>query len=200
MLGISNGGNKSTLYSGKPVPRKFPVAWLALYDEVLANLPALWERYFEPRMTTFKKPDYYQRRTAILIKFCVRLIQQDRLSWLIFRKPRPTLARFDLVYLLAAFWTREQRHFQHREECLLELYHTVLLETRRERLQLGRFTGRLSADVDPDQLRASLGSDQRLGPRFTGVSQNELSIGRFRGLGLCRLVHIELSFERNYAV
>jgi hypothetical protein len=106
---------------------EIPASWLELYTKALANLPALWERYLEPRLTTFKNltisnGDFYYTQ------WLYSLEPQGQAILIDFQDATANFGTFDLVFLLAAFWTREQRQAQHREEALLKLYHNTLVQ------------------------------------------------------------------------
>lgn len=105
---------------------QIPSEWLQIYDKVLANLPALWERYLEPRVTNFHKltitnGDFYYTQWLYDLKPDGQGIIID------FQDASANFGAYDLVFLLASFWTREQRQANNREENLLRLYYDTLL-------------------------------------------------------------------------
>src|SRR5215469_14635020 len=100
----------------------FPVDLKALYDQLLARLPELWERYLEPR--------FRARRHLTLIHgdayFCNFLYPRpgvDGPTYLLdWQSPSFDIGAYDLVILCATFWTSEHRHEDHREERMLRRY------------------------------------------------------------------------------
>ena len=110
------------------VGAEIPAKTHQLYSEVLARLPQLWERYLEPRVTnlinlTVTNGDCYFNQFL-----CPRSLDfTDSQTYLVdFQDASVSLGAFDLVYLLAAFWTPTQRYEQQREENLLRRYLQVL--------------------------------------------------------------------------
>lgn len=106
---------------------QIPASWLELYNKALGNLPLLWERYLEPRLTTFRNltitnGDFYLTQCLYCLDPAGQAILID------FQDGAANFGTFDLVFLLASFLTREQRQFKQREKILLRLYHSTLLE------------------------------------------------------------------------
>jgi hypothetical protein len=105
----------------------FPAELKRLYERVLASLPCLWDRHWEPRLMG--------RRQVTLIHgdayFANFLCPNDPTSgetYLIdWQSPSTHLGAQDLVNLCATFWTRAQRAEGGREEGVLRRYHEGLL-------------------------------------------------------------------------
>jgi thiamine kinase-like enzyme len=98
----------------------------ALYARVLAAFPELWPRYlvgrFEPlRAVTLSHGDCY------FIQFlCPRQAGSAATYLIDFDSVSTNLPAYDLVYMLATFWTPEQRSEGGCEANLLRRYHAAL--------------------------------------------------------------------------
>ncbi len=98
--------------------------YVTLYEDALERLPPLWGRYLKPRIA---------ERRALTVSHGDCYLTQ----WLTPRSPGGeailvdfdsvggNLAAFDLVFLMASFWTRPQRA-EHELACL-QTYHTALV-------------------------------------------------------------------------
>ena len=107
--------------------QEVPSELLGLYSDTLAKLPGLWERYFAPRVSTLKNMTISQGDCYFTQFLCPKDPTNDHSTYLVdFQDSGANFPAFDLVYLLATFWTPEQRHYQNREEKLLRLYLSVL--------------------------------------------------------------------------
>jgi hypothetical protein len=93
-----------------------------LYARALEELEGLWdhelaERFGRRRAITLSHGDCY------FIQFlCPRPGVDDRAYLIDFDSVSANLPAYDLVYMLATFWTREQRTEKRREERLLQRY------------------------------------------------------------------------------
>jgi len=97
-----------------------------LYDRALAGLPRLWERYFAPRISTFRQLTL-GNGDGYFNQYLCPASDADGSAYLIdFEEISANFGASDLVYLFATFWSPEQRHAQAREERLLRLYHQQL--------------------------------------------------------------------------
>jgi len=111
----------------KDVGDWFPSDLGRLYKLVLAHLPDLWASYLERRVAdlanlTLTNGDCY------LTQFLCPRAPSDQLTRIVdFQDVSANLGAYDLVYLLATFWTPDQRHKDSREERLLRRYHHALL-------------------------------------------------------------------------
>jgi hypothetical protein len=104
----------------------FPPELRELYERVFAGLRFHWEHYLAPR---FQSKTYLTliHGDAYFANFlCPRPPTSGQTYLLDWQSPTVDLAGYDLVNLLATFWTPEQRHAVNREERLLRHYHHVL--------------------------------------------------------------------------
>jgi thiamine kinase-like enzyme len=100
----------------------FPLELKALYEQLFARLPVVWERYLQPR--------FRSKRHLTLIHgdayFCNFLSPRpgvDGPTYLIdWQSPSFDIGGYDLVNLCATFWTSEQRHEEQREDRILHRY------------------------------------------------------------------------------
>ncbi len=99
-----------------------------LYSRVLARLPQLWERYLKVRVTTYKNLTFTNGDCYFNQFLCPRnLADANDQTYLVdFQDVSASFGAFDLVYLLATFWTPPQRYEQKHEENLLRRYLQVL--------------------------------------------------------------------------
>ncbi|MCI0393531.1 MAG: aminoglycoside phosphotransferase family protein [Chloroflexi bacterium] len=103
---------------------RLPAGWRQLYQQALARLPQLWERYLAPRLAgrrhlTLTNGDCYFNQ------FLCPLPPGNGPTYLVdFQDVSANFGAYDLVYLLATFWTPAQR--QQHEERLLRRYHQQL--------------------------------------------------------------------------
>jgi hypothetical protein len=103
-----------------------PLELQALYEQLFAGLPAVWERYLEPR--------FHARRHLTLIHgdaylsnfLCPRPGADGPTYLLDWQSPSFDIGGYDLVNLCATFWTSEQRHEDAREERILRRYLQML--------------------------------------------------------------------------
>jgi hypothetical protein len=103
-----------------------PASWLALYRQILAGLPGLWSTYFAPRVLTFKNLTYTEG-DAYVTQYLTPKNYGSGVAYLVdYQDAFANFGAFDLVHLLATFWTPAQRHEQQREERLLKRYLEIL--------------------------------------------------------------------------
>ena len=102
-----------------------------LYSSALAALPRLWQWYLEPRITAFHNLTLTNGDCYFTQFLCHRehsAVGKSTEVYLVdFQAASGNFGAYDLVYLLATFWTPEQRHAGEREEQLLRRYHEMLL-------------------------------------------------------------------------
>jgi hypothetical protein len=110
----------------KSVGSEVPPAWLELYRLILAKLPQLWETYFEPRVLTFKNITLSNGDAYVNQYLCPKADLAGRTYLVDFQDAGANFGAFDLVYLMATFWTPAQRHHGQREENLLRYYLEIL--------------------------------------------------------------------------
>jgi hypothetical protein len=105
---------------------KVPTSWLDLYRQILDGLPGLWSKYFEPRVLTFKNLTYTEG-DAYVTQYLTPKTSGNGAAYLVdYQDAFANFGAFDLVHLLATFWTPAQRHQQQREERLLRRYLEIL--------------------------------------------------------------------------
>jgi thiamine kinase-like enzyme len=98
-----------------------------LYTDVLDRLERHWARFLEPRFRTFSNLSLVHG-DAFFPNFLTPQPGADGATYLIdWQSPAVDIAGYDLVNLLATFWTREQRHEAQREHRILEHYHRTLV-------------------------------------------------------------------------
>lgn len=96
-----------------------------LLQRALENYPTLWGRFMEPRsrnLTGFT----VTHNDCYLTQFLCPKLGRGATYLVDFQDACTDFAARDLVYLLATFWTREQRRTHERS--VLEHYHQTLLE------------------------------------------------------------------------
>jgi hypothetical protein len=103
----------------------FPADLRALYEQTLAALPGLWDRYLAPRVLplrgiTLSNGDCY------FAQFLCPQQTTDTVYIIDFQDVSANFGPYDLVYLFPSFWTPEQRREQNREMRLLDRYHRAL--------------------------------------------------------------------------
>jgi hypothetical protein len=106
----------------------FPAELREFYDKLLDRLPLFWEKYLAPRFRESKNLTLIHGDAYFANFLCPRVPGSGPTYLLDWQSPGFDLAGYDLVNLLATFWTPEQRHEQQREEKLVRLYHRVLQE------------------------------------------------------------------------
>ena len=100
-----------------------PASIISLCEAMLAGLPSIWERLLAERMAarrqiTLSHGDCYPSQFLCPLPGAV-----DETVYLIdFQGACGDLPAMDLVFLLAAFWTPEQRRDGRREERMLQVY------------------------------------------------------------------------------
>ena len=93
--------------------------------EALEHYPELWERYVEPRGRTLSGLSLTHNDCYLTQFLCPK--SREAPSYLVdFQTTCTDFAARDLVYLMATFWTCEQRQVHERN--VLAHYHRVLLE------------------------------------------------------------------------
>jgi Ecdysteroid kinase-like family len=104
-----------------------PASTRTLLNAALAALPHIWERALAERVAarrwlTISHGDCYLSQFL-----CPLADSPNDATYLIdFQGACGDLPTMDLVFLLATFWTPEQRHERRREERLLHAYHDAL--------------------------------------------------------------------------
>lgn len=97
----------------------------SIYRGALEHYPKLWERYLEPRRRTLSGLTLTHNDCYLTQFLCPKSGRAP--TYLVdFQSACTNFAARDLVYLMATFWTREQR--QRHERDVLRHYHQVLLE------------------------------------------------------------------------
>lgn len=97
-----------------------------LYDHLLARLPAHWEKYIAPRFAPLTHLTVMHGDSYFANFLCPKLGQNGATYLLDWQSPGVGLASYDLVNLLATFWTPTQRHEANREQTLLQRYYATL--------------------------------------------------------------------------
>ncbi|CAN5565792.1 phosphotransferase [soil metagenome] len=98
----------------------------SLYEQMLTRLPAHWEHYLEPRFRTQTHLTVIHGDAYFSNFLCPKQGQAGATYWLDWQSPAVDLAGYDLVNLMATFWTPAQRHGAGREQKLLEQYYNTL--------------------------------------------------------------------------
>jgi hypothetical protein len=106
----------------------FPAELRDFYEKLFDRLPLFWEKFIAPRFRESKNLTLMHGDAYFCNFLCPRIPGSGPTYLLDWQSPGFDLAGYDLVNMLAAFWTPEQRHEQQREEKLLRLYHKVLQE------------------------------------------------------------------------
>lgn len=97
------------------------------YDTLIARMPFLWTRYWQPRFAS-RAHVTLTHGDAYFANFLCPNAGVPAPTYLIdWQSPETFLAASDLVTLIATFWTRTQRTEESREERMLRQYHQVLL-------------------------------------------------------------------------
>lgn len=104
----------------------FPADLRALYERVLAQLPAHWERLLAPRFRASKHLTLIHGDAYFANFLCPRQPGAGPTYLLDWQSPGFDLGGYDLVNLCATFWTPEQRHEDQRELATLRRYHATL--------------------------------------------------------------------------
>jgi hypothetical protein len=105
---------------------RLPVEIRELYEWVMPRLHYHWEHYLAPR---FRDPQHLTvvHGDSYFSNFlCPRPGQVGNTYLLDWQSPTVDLASYDLVNLIAPFWTRAQRQHEDREQQLLRRYYTTL--------------------------------------------------------------------------
>lgn len=105
----------------------FPVALRALFDRLFAQLPGFWKTHLAPRFQSYKHVTLIHGDAYFANFLCPKDAGAEATYLLDWQSPSFDLAAYDLVNLLATFWTRTQRKAQNREATLLRHYYTGLL-------------------------------------------------------------------------
>ena len=107
----------------------FPVDFRRLYEDVLARLPQLWERYLKPRVTSLRGLTMNNGDSYFAQFLCPRNDTNKDQAYLVdFQEASVNFGAFDLVFMFAVFWTSQQRHQGERESRLLRHYYDILIE------------------------------------------------------------------------
>ncbi|MEO8971878.1 MAG: oxidoreductase family protein, partial [Ktedonobacteraceae bacterium] len=104
----------------------FPADLRALYEEALAGLPQLWERFLAPRVPTYTNMTMSHGDCYLSQFLCFNPPMLGPTCLIDFQGPDTDFGAFDLVHLFATFWTREQRKENKREVQMLRRYHEGL--------------------------------------------------------------------------
>ena len=104
----------------------FPADLRALYEEALANLPRLWERYLASRIPTFTNMTMSHSDCYLSQFLCPNTPTLGPTYLVDFQGSNTDFGAYDLVYLFATFWTHEQRKENNREVQMLHRYHEGL--------------------------------------------------------------------------
>jgi len=103
----------------------FPADLHTLYATTLARLPRLWERVLAQRITTLQHITLAHGDCYLTQFLCARN-GRDAAYLIDFGDTTANFGAFDLVYLMATFWTTAQRHAEQREDRLLRRYYATL--------------------------------------------------------------------------
>jgi thiamine kinase-like enzyme len=104
----------------------FPRELRKFYEQIFAGLPHYWETYLVPRFQTRKNLTLIHGDTYFCNFLCPKLPATGPTYLLDWQSPSFDIGAYDLVNLLASFWTRTQRQTENREINLLHGYHTSL--------------------------------------------------------------------------
>jgi len=106
---------------------RLPVQMNSFYDRLFARLPRVFENTLFPRIKSMRNLTLIHGDSYFCNFLCPR-IPGSAPSYLIdWQSPSFDLAAYDLVNLLAAFWSSPQRKEHNREVSLLQRYHQALL-------------------------------------------------------------------------
>jgi thiamine kinase-like enzyme len=96
-----------------------------LYEGVFARLPYHWEKYLEPRFRNQTHLTLIHGDAYFSNFLCPK--QPDGATYLLdWQSPTFDLAGYDLVNLIATFWSSAQRHEEEREHRMLQRYYNTL--------------------------------------------------------------------------
>jgi hypothetical protein len=98
----------------------------ALYEHVLAGLPAYWERSLYPRFQNRRHLTLLHGDAYFSNFLCPRSPATGPAILLDWQSPEVEIGAYDLVNLCSTFWTPEARHEGGREVRILRHYHEVL--------------------------------------------------------------------------
>lgn len=103
-----------------------PFAFREVYTRALAQLPALWERGLGERATSLHHVTLTHGDCYLTQWLCPRSPDAPGAFLVDFDSVSANYAAYDLVYMLATFWTWAQRRDAGHELEALMLYHTAL--------------------------------------------------------------------------
>jgi aminoglycoside phosphotransferase (APT) family kinase protein len=104
---------------------RLPADVRTLYQDTLAKLPHLWDRYLAPRVTRLRHVTLTHGDCYLSQFLCARAPSGS--AYIVdFQDATANFGAYDLAYLLPTFWTSAQRRAEQREERLLQRYHAVL--------------------------------------------------------------------------
>jgi hypothetical protein len=98
----------------------------ALYEQVLAGLPAYWEQWLYSRFQNQHQLTLNHGDAYFANFLCPHSPDAGPAILLDWQSPEVEIGAYDLVNLCATFWTPEQRHDRGREERILRHYLQVL--------------------------------------------------------------------------
>ena len=98
----------------------------ALYERVLARLPAHWERSLRPRFEARHHLTLIHGDAYFANFLCPDPPGTGSTYLLDWQSPGVDIGGYDLANLCATFWTPEQRHEGGREEGILRRYHATV--------------------------------------------------------------------------
>jgi thiamine kinase-like enzyme len=104
----------------------FPGQLINFYEQLFTYLPQFWEKYLAPRFRAEKHLTLIHGDTYFCNFLCPRIPGAGPTYLLDWQSPSFDICAYDLVNLLAAFWTRAQRQDGNREKHLLRRYHQAL--------------------------------------------------------------------------
>ena len=104
----------------------FPADLRRLYEDVLAQLPGLWEAYLERRVTTFRHMTLANGDCYLTQFLCPNDPAAGTAYMIDFQDMSANFGAYDLAYLFPTFWTPAERQEERREEQLLRRYHQTL--------------------------------------------------------------------------
>jgi hypothetical protein len=104
----------------------FPADLRAMYEEALASLPQLWERFLAPRIPTYTNMTMNHGDCYLSQFLCPNTPTFGPTYLVDFQGSNTDFGAYDLVFLFATFWTREQRKENNREVQMLHRYHEEL--------------------------------------------------------------------------
>lgn len=97
-----------------------------LYEHLLATLPAYWEEHLARRFNPLTHLTVMHGDSYFANFLCPKPGESGNTYLLDWQSPGVGLAGYDLVNLLATFWTSEQRRSEGREQALLQRYYATL--------------------------------------------------------------------------